>query len=108
MAVLQLLFYVLLAGLCGNWGRLSSLALAERRKTIWVCPGRGWDADSVRHDSYLSACQFRKSLCRLWWCFYRTVHLMGRGIDKVAPDRLDLIGGLIALIGVFVILYWPR
>ena len=34
--------------------------------------------------------------------------LWGWQIDKIAPDRLDLIGGLIALIGVVVIMYWPR
>jgi small multidrug resistance family-3 protein len=34
--------------------------------------------------------------------------IWGWGIDKKAPDRFDLIGGLIALIGVFVIMYWPR
>ncbi len=34
--------------------------------------------------------------------------LWGWQIDKIAPDRFDLIGGLIALIGVSVIMYWPR
>ena len=34
--------------------------------------------------------------------------LWGWQIDKIAPDRFDLIGGLIALIGVGVIMYWPR
>jgi small multidrug resistance family-3 protein len=29
-------------------------------------------------------------------------------IDKIAPDRYDLIGGLICLVGVAVIMYWPR
>jgi len=29
-------------------------------------------------------------------------------IDKIAPDKFDLIGGLIALIGVGIIMYWPR
>ncbi len=28
--------------------------------------------------------------------------------DGVVPDRFDLIGGLIALVGVAVIMYWPR
>ena len=32
----------------------------------------------------------------------------GWKIDKIAPDRFDLIGGLISLTGVFVIMYWPR
>ena len=32
----------------------------------------------------------------------------GYQIDRIIPDRFDLIGGLIALVGVFVIMYWPR
>ncbi len=34
--------------------------------------------------------------------------LWGWGIDQIRPDRYDLIGGLICLLGVFVIMYWPR
>ncbi len=34
--------------------------------------------------------------------------LWGWQIDKVTPDKFDIIGGLIALIGVSVIMYWPR
>lgn len=34
--------------------------------------------------------------------------LWGWKIDRVAPDRFDVIGGMIALIGVGVIMYWPR
>lgn len=34
--------------------------------------------------------------------------LWGWLIDKRVPDRFDLIGGLICLIGVTVIMYWPR
>lgn len=29
-------------------------------------------------------------------------------IDKVVPDRFDLIGGAVALIGVGIIMYAPR
>src|SRR5262245_42144600 len=32
----------------------------------------------------------------------------GWAIDKTPPDRFDLVGGLICLIGVGVIMYWPR
>src|SRR5271157_362213 len=34
--------------------------------------------------------------------------LWGWQIDKVVPDRLDILGGVIALIGVTVIMFWPR
>ena len=34
--------------------------------------------------------------------------LWGWQIDKSTPDRYDLLGGAIALIGVLIIMYWPR
>jgi len=34
--------------------------------------------------------------------------LWGWGIDKIIPDKFDIIGGTISLIGVLVIMYWPR
>jgi len=34
--------------------------------------------------------------------------LWGWKVDNVLPDKFDLIGGLIALIGVMIIMYWPR
>ena len=34
--------------------------------------------------------------------------LWGWGIDRVAPDRFDVLGGALCLAGVVVIMYWPR
>src|SRR5208283_1384668 len=34
--------------------------------------------------------------------------IRGWQIDKIQPDRFDIIGGLICLIGVAIIMYWPR
>ncbi|OPY70672.1 MAG: hypothetical protein A4E57_00289 [Syntrophorhabdaceae bacterium PtaU1.Bin034] len=34
--------------------------------------------------------------------------LWGWQVDKIAPDRFDVIGGAVALIGVAIIMYWPR
>ncbi len=32
----------------------------------------------------------------------------GSLVDRVAPDRYDLLGGFLCLFGVSVIMYWPR
>jgi len=34
--------------------------------------------------------------------------LWGWLIDKQPPDRFDLLGGFICMVGVTVIMYWPR
>ena len=34
--------------------------------------------------------------------------LWGWQIDRVAPDRFDLMGACVARIGVAIIMYWPR
>ena len=34
--------------------------------------------------------------------------LWGWQVDKIPPDRFDLIGGVLALLGVAIIMYWPR
>jgi small multidrug resistance family-3 protein len=34
--------------------------------------------------------------------------LWGWGIDRIAPDRYDLLGGAVCLLGVGVIMYAPR
>jgi small multidrug resistance family-3 protein len=34
--------------------------------------------------------------------------LWGWSLDGNVPDRFDIIGGLICLIGVGIIMYWPR
>ena len=34
--------------------------------------------------------------------------IWGWGVDKVVPDRFDIIGGTVCLVGVVIIMYWPR
>ena len=34
--------------------------------------------------------------------------LWGWRVDRIPPDRFDLIGGFVALVGVCIIMYWPR
>ena len=34
--------------------------------------------------------------------------LWGWSVDRVLPDRYDIVGGLVCLAGVAIIRYWPR
>ena len=34
--------------------------------------------------------------------------LWGWGVDHIRPDRFDVLGGCICLLGVAVVMYWPR
>ena len=34
--------------------------------------------------------------------------LWGWGVDRIAPDRYDIVGGALCLAGVGVMMYWPR
>jgi small multidrug resistance family-3 protein len=34
--------------------------------------------------------------------------LWGWQVDRITPDRFDLVGGFICLAGVAIIMYWPR
>jgi small multidrug resistance family-3 protein len=34
--------------------------------------------------------------------------LWGWKVDRITPDRFDLVGGFVALVGVAIIMYWPR
>lgn len=34
--------------------------------------------------------------------------LWGWKIDGIQPDKFDIIGGLFALVGVAIMMYWPR
>lgn len=34
--------------------------------------------------------------------------LWGWKVDSIVPDKPDIIGGAIALLGVLIIMYWPR
>jgi drug/metabolite transporter superfamily protein YnfA len=40
-------------------------------------------------------------------CHVETI-LWGWAVDRLAPDRFDVIGAAICLAGVAVIMYWPR
>jgi hypothetical protein len=72
------------------------------------CCARWSNSCSIWDHPYRLARKLWQSLCCIWRDLHSAFNPLGWQIDNVVPDRFDLIGGLIALIGVIVIMYWPR
>ena len=52
--------------------------------------------------------QFWKSIRSLRWNFYYAGHLLGWKANGITPDKYDIPGGIIALVGLGIIMYAPR
>ena len=108
MLIAKSMFYFFLAGLCEiGGGYLVWLWLREHKSPVYGLLG------AVVLILYgvvptLQPAHFGRVYAAYGGVFVVMSILWGWGIDQIRPDRYDLIGGLMCLIGVFVIMYWPR
>ncbi len=108
MEIARSLSYFILAGLCEIGGGYLVW--------LWLREGRsGWFAlvGAVILVLYgiiptLQPAHFGRVYAAYGGVFIVLSILWGWKIDKITPDRFDLIGGFIALVGVLIIMYWPR
>ena len=108
MDITKSLLYFLLAGLCEiGGGYLIWLWLREGRSP-WYAVFGALVLFLYGIIPTFQRANFGRVYAAYGGIFIVLSILWGWGIDKKAPDRFDLIGGLIALIGVSVIMYWPR
>ena len=108
MDVARSLFFFILAGLCEiGGGYLMWLWIRDDKGILFALFG------ALTLIVYGIIPTFQPSTFGRVYAAYGGIFIVlsilwGWQIDKIAPDRLDLIGGLIALIVVVVIMYWPR
>jgi len=103
----SLLFFVL-AGLCEIGGGYLIW--------LWLREGRsGWLALAGAAVLFLygviptlQPANFGRVYAAYGGIFVALSLFWGWKVAKTAPDKFDLIGAFIALLGVFVIMYWPR
>ncbi len=108
MIGLKSLFYFVLAGLCEiGGGYLFWLWLREGRSALLAVGGAVILILFGLVMTLLPA-HFGRAYAAYGGVFIALSILWGWQIDRIAPDRFDLIGGLIALLGVCVIMFWPR
>lgn len=108
MAILKSLFYFVLAGIFEiGGGYLIWLWLREGKTILYGFLG------AIVLILYgvvptLQPANFGRVYAAYGGIFIALSIFWGWKLDKVVPDKFDLTGGFIALIGVCVIMYWPR
>jgi small multidrug resistance family-3 protein len=108
MEIAKSLFYFFLAGLCEiGGGYLVWLWLREGRGLVYGAAGAVVLALYGVVPTWQPA-NFGRVYAAYGGIFIVLSILWGWKVDKVPPDKFDLIGGCVALVGVLIIMYWPR
>ncbi|KMY66884.1 hypothetical protein AAU61_12955 [Desulfocarbo indianensis] len=106
--IIKSIGYFILAGLCEiGGGYLVWLWLREGRPILYGLIG-GIILVLYGVIPTLQPANFGRVYAAYGGVFIVLSILWGWKIDGVTPDRFDVIGGIIALLGVAVIMYWPR
>ncbi|WDT75526.1 MAG: YnfA family protein [Candidatus Manganitrophus sp.] len=108
MEVAKSLFYFVLAGLCEIGGGYLIWMWLREGKNIGVAFVGAAVLVLYGIIPTLQPAHFGRVYAAYGGVFVVLSILWGWKIDRMTPDRFDLIGGFIALIGVGVIMYWPR
>jgi small multidrug resistance family-3 protein len=108
MEITRSLFYFILAGLCEIGGGYLVWLWLRENKPIGV--GLAGAAILMAYGIVptLQPANFGRVYGAYGGVFIVLSILWGWQVDRIAPDKFDLIGGMISLIGVSVIMYWPR
>lgn len=108
MQVAKSLFYFVLAGLCEIGGGYLIWLWLRESKSIWLAVVGALLLMLYGIIPTLQPASFGRVyaayggifiLLSIWWSWQ---------IDKITPDKFDLLGGGMALLGVLVIMYAPR
>jgi len=106
--IIKSVFYFILAGICEiGGGYLVWLYIKEDRPVSYALMGAAILILYGIIPTFQPA-HFGRVYAAYGGVFIVLSILWGWQVDKIAPDRFDIIGGVIALIGVGIIMYWPR
>ncbi len=108
MEIVKSLFYFLLAGLCEIGGGYLIWLWLREGKSIWYAVFGALVLILYGIVPTFQPANFGRVYAAYGGIFIVLSILWGWGVDKRAPDEFDLIGSFIAILGVFVIMYWPR
>lgn len=107
-AIVITLFYFLLAGVLEIGGGYLVWLWLREDYTIFVGFLGGLVLFLYGIIPTLQPAHFHRVYAAYGGIFIVMAMLWGWAFDGISPDRFDVLGAVIALIGVAVIFYWPR
>ncbi len=106
--VVKSLFYFLLAGLFEIGGGYLIWLWLREGKPMWLGILGGIALVLYGVIPTFQPAQFGRVYAAYGGVFILMAMLWGWKVDGVLPDRYDLLGASFALVGVLIIMYWPR
>lgn len=108
MLIFKSVFYFVLAGLCEIGGGYLVWLWLREGKSIALAAIGGVVLVLYGVIPTLQPANFGRVYAAYGGIFIVLSILWGWQVDKIMPDRFDLIGGIVALVGVAIIMYVPR
>jgi small multidrug resistance family-3 protein len=108
MLVSKSLALFVFAGLCEIGGGYLVWLWLREGKSIWVAIAGAVVLFLYGVVPTLQSANFGRVYAAYGGVFVVLSILWGWKVDNILPDRFDVLGGLICLMGVGVIMYWPR
>jgi small multidrug resistance family-3 protein len=106
--MIQSLLLFLLAGLCEIGGGYLFWLWLREGKSPWLAVIGTVILAIYAVIPTLQIVSFGRAYAAYGGMFVVLSIFWGWGVDHITPDRYDLLGGFIALLGVLVIMYSPR
>ncbi len=108
MTMAKSLLFFLAAGLCEIGGGYLVWLWLRENKSVWYALAGAGLLIFYGVIPTLQPANFGRVYAAYGGVFIVLSLLWGWGVDRIVPDKFDIIGGAIALIGVFIIMYAPR
>jgi small multidrug resistance family-3 protein len=97
-----------LAGICEIGGGYLVWLWLREGKGLWLGAIGGVILGLYGVIATLQSTSFGRAYAAYGGIFILLAMLWGWRVDRVVPDRFDLLGGAIALLGALIIMYAPR